>query len=96
MTSHYGEGSTVIEEPIFNRDEGSSTKNPIKAPTFASAGIPRERLSDFTTTDYTLQERPFFVPIGKGGILTALQKLDGQLLNVSGIDALRCAWKMCS
>jgi hypothetical protein len=91
MTSRYGEVSTVIEEPIFHRDEGPSIKNSVKAATFASAGmIPRERNSDFTTTDYTLQERPFFVPIGTGGILTALQKLDGQLLNVSGINALRC------
>jgi len=90
MTSRYGEVSTVIEEPIFHRDEGPSIQNPIKASTFASAGIPRERDSDFTTTDYTLQERPFFVPIGTGGILTALQKLDGQLLNVSGMNALRC------
>jgi len=90
MTSRYGEVSTVIEEPIFHRDEGPSIKNPIKAATFANAGISRERHSDFTTTDYTLQERPFFVPIGTGGILTALQKLDGQLVNVSGINALRC------
>ncbi len=94
MTSHYGDVSTVIEEPIFNRDEESSIKDPSKSVVFKRAGIPKD--SAFTTTDYTLQERPFFVPIGTGGILVALQKLDGQLLNVSRIDALRCAWKMCS
>ncbi len=40
------------------------------------------KIDDFITVDYTFEERPFFVPIGKDGILGALQKLDTQLRNV--------------
>ena len=35
------------------------------------------------TAQYTDVERPFFVPIGKDGLISALQKLDTQLRNVS-------------
>jgi hypothetical protein len=35
-------------------------------------------------TDYAMEERPFFVPIGrKDGVITALEKIDAQLRNVS-------------
>lgn len=33
--------------------------------------------------DYLLGDRPFFVSIGKDGLIAALQKLDMQLRNVS-------------
>lgn len=35
-------------------------------------------------SDYMDESRPFFVKIGKTGVIGALQKLDGQLQNVSG------------
>lgn len=35
----------------------------------------------FTTDDY-LKERPFYVPIGKGGLTAALETLDQQLVEV--------------
>lgn len=31
---------------------------------------------------YTIKERPFFIPIDKGGVLVALEKLDRQLIEV--------------
>ncbi|KAF8655867.1 hypothetical protein AX16_002950 [Volvariella volvacea WC 439] len=36
--------------------------------------------SDFLAEDYLAQGRPFFVVIGKGGVLAALQELDRQLV----------------
>ncbi|KAF9264903.1 hypothetical protein L218DRAFT_212872 [Marasmius fiardii PR-910] len=35
--------------------------------------------SEFATLDYALEDRPFFIPIGKDGVIAALQKLDKQL-----------------
>ncbi|KAG5645831.1 hypothetical protein DXG03_005172 [Asterophora parasitica] len=36
--------------------------------------------NDFVATvDYTIEDRPFFVPIGKTGVIAALEKLDQQL-----------------
>lgn len=93
MSSHQGDISTVIGESALHCEAESipindSNLRKNKAITFARAGISTEKHSDFTTTDYTLQERPFFVPIGTGGILVALQKLDRQLLDVGEADIL--------
>ncbi|KAG9318383.1 hypothetical protein JVU11DRAFT_474 [Chiua virens] len=39
---------------------------------------------DFSKTDYAMEDRPFFVPIGNNGVTAALQKLDKQLQSVGG------------
>ena len=44
------------------------------------------------TADYLKTDRPFFVSIGKDGLIAALQKLDGQLQNVSIDYVLLYAW----
>ena len=48
-----------------------------------------------TAVDYMEEERPFFVKIGKDGLIAALQKLDGQLRNVRAIILFvmcGCVW----
>lgn len=40
---------------------------------------------DFSKSDYAMEDRPFFVPIGKDGVTAALQKLDEQLQQVRDI-----------
>ncbi|KNZ71567.1 hypothetical protein J132_08625 [Termitomyces sp. J132] len=45
-------------------------------------------VNDFiATTDYTLEERPFFFPIGKDGLIAALEKLDKQLVQVCSMKS---------
>jgi len=42
--------------------------------------------------DYTLEERPFFIRIGKDGVIAALEKLDQQLVQVSSCHLFhRCS-----
>lgn len=41
-----------------------------------------------TSLDYAIEDRPFFVPIGKDGVTAALQKLDKQLQQVCNILVL--------
>lgn len=84
MPSVFGDNTTVVGqgEPhvLFdgNIHDRSSGKGKEKPPlVFSGADI-----DEFITVDYSLEERPFFVPIGKDGILAALQKLDRQLKNV--------------
>lgn len=64
------------ESPFNNDTFGKGPSSSI-----ARVGLALQPRNDFMTSDYTLQERPFFVPLGKGGVLEALQKLDRQLLN---------------
>lgn len=81
MTSNFGD-VTVVGDAPFKHSESPFNIDILKGPNTAKIGLPKKPRSEFTTTDYTLQERPFFVPIGAGGLLAALQKLDRQLLNV--------------
>ena len=90
MTAHSGDANTVVGDSTFKRREDSPFKDDlVKGPTATYAraglptGLPKQTHSNFITTDYNLKERPFFVPIGNGGVLAALQKLDDQLSQVN-------------
>ena len=62
-------------------DTRTRTSRTIRSrPCQAKARVPHE--SEFTTVDYNIEERPFFIPIGKAGVIAALEKLDRQLLDV--------------
>lgn len=41
---------------------------------------------DFSKSDHAIEDRPFFVAIGKDGMTVALQKLDGQLQQVGNFS----------
>jgi hypothetical protein len=76
MTSVLVEGTTVVGDS-FKAGDSSDTTQSLKPP---GAGKGRDYASEFTATkDYTLEERPFFVRIGKNGVIAALEKLDQQL-----------------
>jgi hypothetical protein len=80
MTSVIHEGTTVVGDS-FKAGDNSDTAQSLK-PT--SAGKGRDYATEFTATkDYTLEERPFFVRIGKDSVITALEKLDQQLVRAS-------------
>ncbi|KJA27473.1 hypothetical protein HYPSUDRAFT_1098694 [Hypholoma sublateritium FD-334 SS-4] len=84
MPTNFGDNSTVVGEPPYKRQDdtyGKHTPPPTRAQTSTQGFTGQEaRLSEFTTVDYTIEERPFFIPIGKNGVIEALEKLDRQLV----------------
>ncbi|KAF8729392.1 hypothetical protein AX14_006158 [Amanita brunnescens Koide BX004] len=83
MTSVFGDNTTVVglgeahvsfDGNVHDRSSGKSKEKP-------SLILSTANIDDFISVDYALEERPFFVPIGKDGIVAALQKLDRQLKN---------------
>ncbi|KAF7440815.1 hypothetical protein PC9H_001163 [Pleurotus ostreatus] len=80
--TQFGDNSTVVGDPSpplpttkDHVDDGfhSSTSN--------GHAKGKAKLDEFiTTADYMSTDRPFFVPIGKDGLIAALQKLDAQLI----------------
>jgi hypothetical protein len=90
MTSTFGDNVTVVDDsaPYKGRDDTfrkSSGSQPSKSKSRTAftgkARMPHVE-SEFTTVDYNIEERPFFIPIGKAGVIDALEKLDRQLLEV--------------
>ena len=95
MSSNFGDYSTVVGDPVDRRADDIPSKassSPVKAHTSRfQTNTGKSRMSEFTTVDYTIQDRPFFVPIGKDGVIAALEKLDSQLLGVgSWHTAIHC------
>ena len=83
MASNFGDNSTVVGD--YKRQDETLTKDPFPhKPSTSRTGVTGKGLThnDFTTTDYTLEERPFFVPIKKDGVIGALTKLNKQLVEV--------------
>lgn len=80
MASNYGDANTVVGDTSYLKradDTDHSTKDKRLA-----HGKSRSNHNDFITLDYTIDERPFFIPIGPDGVIEALNKLDKQLLQV--------------
>ncbi|KAL0071611.1 hypothetical protein AAF712_001468 [Marasmius tenuissimus] len=76
--SSVAEGSTVIGDREFSNHRLSPVPSTSKI--HKSSGKPRvPDTSEFITSDYSLEDRPFFIPIGKDGVIAALQKLDKEL-----------------
>lgn len=83
MASNFGDVTVVGDGPVKHSDDFTLNTDSKRPPlTTANIGLPRQPRGEFTTSDYALKERPFFVPIGTGGVLAALQKLDRQVVNV--------------
>ncbi|KAF8061467.1 hypothetical protein FPV67DRAFT_1673110 [Lyophyllum atratum] len=87
MSTVFGDNSTVVGDDHLGlglKPSGSTT-NPKDGlrPNHTADGKstqPKARNDFVATVDYTINERPFFVPIGKEGIIGALEKLDRQLV----------------
>ncbi|KAF9232973.1 hypothetical protein BU15DRAFT_90514 [Melanogaster broomeanus] len=80
------DGATVVAGPlsVANRKELSKERGddfPVKSyPLVTSESSKLKAVGhDFSKADYAMEDRPFFVPIGKDGVTAALQKLDSQL-----------------
>jgi hypothetical protein len=87
--THFGDASTVVGDRSTVIEDRDTTfrhdSSPVKEHV-DYAGSKRSgkgKASTFVTTDYTLEDRPFFVPIGQDGLVAALQKLDRELKEVS-------------
>lgn len=81
------DGSTVVGGSVANRKELLRERNdafPAKPYSPTTNGISKAKTvgNDFSTADFAIEDRPFFVPIGKEGVTAALQILDKQLQQV--------------
>ncbi len=78
-TSYHAHGNGKVR----HYEEGAPLKKPLRELSAANFA---------TAVDYMEEERPFFVKIGKDGLIGALQKLDRQLRNVSEPFSCCCAF----
>ncbi|PIL23180.1 hypothetical protein GSI_14489 [Ganoderma sinense ZZ0214-1] len=76
--SYYAHANHHNGKARYVSDDAATLKKPSR-----SGGVDRElAVGNFATAvDYMEEDRPFFVKIGKAGLIAALQKLDGQLRN---------------
>lgn len=89
------DGTTVVVGPasIANRKELSRERSddfPAKPYPPITNGVSKAKAAsghDFSKADFPIEDRPFFVPVGKDGITAALQKLDKQLQQVGGTSS---------
>jgi hypothetical protein len=84
------DADTVVGGPSYPvKHRGLKKSDPIDESFDSSNSTPPRKgvsLHEFSkTADYALEERPFFVPVGKDGIIAALEKIDRQLRNVSTV-----------
>lgn len=94
-TLSVADGTTVVVGPasIANRKELSRERSddfPAKSYAPITDGVSKAKASsghDFSKVDFAIEDRPFFVPVGKDGITAALQKLDRQLHQVGGTSS---------
>jgi len=81
-SSNFGDNATVVGDLSYKRqDETFKEPSPHKPSTSRIGMIGKGRMhNEFTSTDYALEERPFFIPIQKDGVIAALNKLNKQLV----------------
>ena len=90
MTSVFGEATTIVEDS-FRAGDGPTSNVKEHSHKLASSSIVKNkgRADEFVATmDYTLEDRPFFIRIGKNGVIAALERLDQQLVQVSSCYSL--------
>ncbi|KIM48886.1 hypothetical protein M413DRAFT_438059 [Hebeloma cylindrosporum] len=90
-SSNFGDNSTVVGDLSYKRQDETFSKEPSPhKPSTSRTGVTSKgpMHNEFTSsTDYTLEERPFFIPITKDGVIAALNKLNKQLVQ-AGITPL--------
>ena len=86
MASNFGDALTVVGDTSYlKRVDEENSDHSLKYhhnPRYTTNSKSRSNRNDFITLDYTIEERPFFIPIGHDGVIGALDKLDKQLLQV--------------
>ncbi|KAJ7172723.1 hypothetical protein C8R46DRAFT_1162085 [Mycena filopes] len=73
-------GNSTLVGDALRKEQHDSFSKPISIAPLVPTKVGNE--FSFTTDDY-LKERPFYVPIGKGGLIAALETLDRQLAESS-------------
>lgn len=97
MASNFADANTIVGDTSYLKrvDESfdHSTKHKQR---HATNGKSRSDQNDFITLDYAIEERPFLIPIGSGGVIAALSKLDNQLqqvlIMINDIMGFVCLW----
>ncbi|KAJ4488234.1 hypothetical protein J3R30DRAFT_3667623 [Lentinula aciculospora] len=79
--SNYADGSTVVGDDLRDQQPLSKSKFAEENDPLPSTPSSKKRVGQpfVNSIETELEERPFFVRIGKGGLIAALQKLDKQL-----------------
>jgi len=77
MSTSYGDASTVVGGADHHHLKHAETSKEARRTHHAIQN------NFVDNVDYALKERAFFVPIGKDGVIAALEKLDTQLVQVS-------------
>ena len=81
--SSVGDATTVVESSPSRYHNRNGKPRIDEEPGFMKAAQPKGLNANFAAAvDYMEEERPFFVKIGKDGLIGALQKLDRQLRSV--------------
>ncbi|PSS37450.1 hypothetical protein PHLCEN_2v657 [Hermanssonia centrifuga] len=82
----FADNTTVVGGPLSTLGDSSYLQS-LKKPTANGKSTANDGPSgaSFQTAEYMNTERPFFVTIGKDGLIAALQKLDLELRNVSSL-----------
>lgn len=89
MSTTFGDNSTVVGESSHTQglkpdEDYLKDSGPRRAGDgYGKSSQPKTGNDFVATVDYTIEERPFFVPIGKDGVIAALEKLDRQLVQVN-------------
>lgn len=84
MSASVFDDSTVVGGPSNSYQNPSFGKDSDPGPSKPTIGAKTEvNLKLVDATDYLQQERPFFVLIGKEGLIAALNELDSQIRKAS-------------
>ncbi|KAJ3908411.1 hypothetical protein F5879DRAFT_937483 [Lentinula edodes] len=79
--SNYADGSTVVGDDSRDQQDFLKSKPKVNDDLLPNPVSPKKRVGHpfVNSIETELEERPFFVRIGKDGLIAALQKLDRQL-----------------
>lgn len=82
--SNYADGSTVVGDDSRDQQDFLKSKPKVNDDLLPNPLLPKKRVGHpfVNSIETELEERPFFVRIGKDGLIAALQKLDRQLAEV--------------
>jgi hypothetical protein len=85
MSQSIADHTTVVADRDYAPNTDFLKPRPPPTEKVKSTSVTHDFLSQ---ADESLEERPFFVHIGKDGLIAALQKLDAQLVQVKVLDII--------
>jgi hypothetical protein len=77
MSTSVADNTTIVGDREYTR------KDDFLKQSASSTSKGKAPVHDFLSVDdVSMEDRPFFIPIGKDGLIAALQRLDDQLIKV--------------